>query len=103
MKIDPFNKKIYCNPRVGSNVEGGGEFIVDYDYLVIAVGARVNTFNTPGVAENCHFLKVVLIVRIIYMFPFLQIKFVTNLGLAFIHKFHYIFVCFETFRNMLCL
>ncbi|KAK4789804.1 hypothetical protein SAY86_017108 [Trapa natans] len=33
------------------------EFSLDYDYLVIAVGAQVNTFNTPGVKENCHFLK----------------------------------------------
>jgi NADH:ubiquinone reductase (non-electrogenic) len=30
---------------------------VDYDYLIIAVGANVNTFNTPGVTEHCHFLK----------------------------------------------
>lgn len=64
LKIDPFNKKIYCNPCAGSNVEGGGEFIVDYDYLVIAVGARVNTFNIPGVLEHCHFLKVLF-----YIFP----------------------------------
>lgn len=26
--------------------------------MVVAVGAQVNTFNTPGVKENCHFLKV---------------------------------------------
>jgi NADH dehydrogenase FAD-containing subunit len=31
---------------------------VDYDYLIVSVGARPNTFNTPGVTENCHFLKV---------------------------------------------
>lgn len=31
---------------------------MDYDYLVVSVGARPNTFNTPGVTENCHFLKV---------------------------------------------
>lgn len=37
---------------------GNGEFSLDYDYLVIAIGAQVNTFNTPGVLENCHFLKV---------------------------------------------
>lgn len=37
---------------------GTGEFSLEYDYLVIAVGAQVNTFNTPGVVENCHFLKV---------------------------------------------
>lgn len=43
---------------MGTSLNGTGEFEVDYDYLVIAVGATVNTFNTPGVAENCHFLKV---------------------------------------------
>ncbi|KAE8689500.1 External alternative NAD(P)H-ubiquinone oxidoreductase B1 [Hibiscus syriacus] len=37
--------------------KGGEENAVDYDYLIIAVGAQVNTFNTPGVMENCHFLK----------------------------------------------
>ena len=31
---------------------------MDYDYLIIAMGARPNTFNTPGVVENCNFLKV---------------------------------------------
>ena len=31
---------------------------MDYDYLIVSVGARPNTFNTPGVTENCHFLKV---------------------------------------------
>lgn len=39
-------------------MDGSGEFAVDYDYLVIALGAKPNTFNTPGVVENCHFLKV---------------------------------------------
>jgi NADH dehydrogenase FAD-containing subunit len=32
--------------------------MLDYDYLVVALGANVNTFNTPGVLEHCHFLKV---------------------------------------------
>lgn len=31
---------------------------MDYDYLIVSIGARPNTFNTPGVTENCHFLKV---------------------------------------------
>ncbi|CAN6177056.1 unnamed protein product [Urochloa humidicola] len=31
--------------------------MLDYDYLVVALGATVNTFNTPGVLEHCHFLK----------------------------------------------
>ncbi|RWR90848.1 External alternative NADPH-ubiquinone oxidoreductase B2, mitochondrial [Cinnamomum micranthum f. kanehirae] len=35
--------------------EENEEFLVDYDYLVIALGAQANTFNTPGVTENCHF------------------------------------------------
>ncbi|CAL9048767.1 unnamed protein product [Musa banksii] len=56
-KIDPENKKVYCRSDIGTNLEGNGEFLVDYDYLVIAVGARANTFNTPGVVEHCHFLK----------------------------------------------
>ncbi len=33
-------------------------FEVEYDVLVVAVGAINNTFNTPGVEENCLFLKV---------------------------------------------
>ncbi|RLM61075.1 external alternative NAD(P)H-ubiquinone oxidoreductase B2, mitochondrial-like [Panicum miliaceum] len=56
-KIDPQNKKIHCRSNIGTNLDGNGEFLVDYDYLVVAVGARTNTFNTPGVVENCHFLK----------------------------------------------
>ncbi|CAA7392331.1 unnamed protein product [Spirodela intermedia] len=56
-KIDPTNKKIYCRANVGTNLEGNSEFVVDYDYLVVAMGAKANTFNTPGVIEHCHFLK----------------------------------------------
>ncbi|XP_047307990.1 external alternative NAD(P)H-ubiquinone oxidoreductase B2, mitochondrial-like [Impatiens glandulifera] len=52
--IDAKNKKVYCRSNLGNNKE---EFSVDYDVLVISVGARVNTFNTPGVEEHCHFLK----------------------------------------------
>jgi NADH:ubiquinone reductase (non-electrogenic) len=57
-KIDPTSKKIHCRAGDGTNVDGNGEFVVDYDYLVVTVGAKPNTFNTPGVVENCHFLKV---------------------------------------------
>ncbi|KAK2644210.1 hypothetical protein Ddye_019405 [Dipteronia dyeriana] len=56
-KIDEENKKVYCRSNQNSNLNGKKEFSVDYDYLVIAMGARSNTFNTPGVEENCHFLK----------------------------------------------
>ncbi|KAJ9563115.1 hypothetical protein OSB04_008275 [Centaurea solstitialis] len=52
-RIDAKNKKIYCR----SSQEDKEEFVVDYDYLVVAMGARVNTFNTPGVEENCLYLK----------------------------------------------
>lgn len=57
-KIDGKNKKVHCRPVQRESPEGKEEFIVDYDYLVVAMGARSNTFNTPGVEENCHFLKV---------------------------------------------
>ncbi|KAI4341062.1 hypothetical protein MLD38_025833 [Melastoma candidum] len=56
-KIDAHNKKIHCRTTQASSLRGNEEFTVDYDYLVIAVGARANTFNTPGVEENAHFLK----------------------------------------------
>ena len=32
-------------------------FDVPYTYCVVGVGSAVNTFNTPGVRENCFFLK----------------------------------------------
>ncbi|KAK8564064.1 hypothetical protein V6N13_005725 [Hibiscus sabdariffa] len=57
MKIDAANKKLLCRHTGENNLVGNDEFSLDYDYLVIAVGAQVNTFNTPGVLENCHFLK----------------------------------------------
>ncbi|RDX69573.1 External alternative NAD(P)H-ubiquinone oxidoreductase B2, mitochondrial, partial [Mucuna pruriens] len=56
-KIDAENRKVYCRSSVNNNLNEKEEFVVDYDYLIIAVGANVNTFNTPGVMENCHFLK----------------------------------------------
>ncbi|KAJ9171015.1 hypothetical protein P3X46_019069 [Hevea brasiliensis] len=57
VKIDAANNKVFCKPNFGSSVVGTEDFSLEYDYLVIAVGAQVNTFNTPGVMENCHFLK----------------------------------------------
>ncbi|KAL6542871.1 External alternative NAD(P)H-ubiquinone oxidoreductase B2, mitochondrial [Orobanche hederae] len=56
-KIDAENKKVYCQSHLAGGGNAKEEIIVDYDYLVISVGARANTFNIPGVAENCHFLK----------------------------------------------
>nr|UER43489.1 NAD(P)H dehydrogenase B2 [Viscum album] len=57
VRLDPENKKVYCRSSPDTHLDGEEEFVVDYDYLVIAMGARSNTFNTPGVVENCHFLK----------------------------------------------
>lgn len=57
IKIDPERKKVYCKSNLTGNTTKEEEIVVDYDYLVIAIGARSNTFNIPGVAENCHFLK----------------------------------------------
>jgi len=38
-------------------VQGGNEFELTYDYLLIATGAVNNTFGIPGVKENALFLK----------------------------------------------
>ena len=57
-KIDASKKIVHCRSAVGTNLDGNGDFTLDYDYLVVALGATVNTFNTPGVLEHCHFLKV---------------------------------------------
>ncbi|CAA2938451.1 external alternative NAD(P)H-ubiquinone oxidoreductase B3, mitochondrial-like [Olea europaea subsp. europaea] len=56
-KIDTQNKKVYCRSIQDNNLGVSEEFSLEYDYLVIAMGARVNTFNTPGVVEHAHFLK----------------------------------------------
>ncbi|KAH6776050.1 dehydrogenase B2 [Perilla frutescens var. hirtella] len=56
-RIDAENKKVYCRSNLAGYPNQTEEIVVDYDYLVVATGARANTFNIPGVAENCHFLK----------------------------------------------
>ncbi|KAK9284453.1 hypothetical protein L1049_023626 [Liquidambar formosana] len=57
VKIDAANRKVFCRSNIDNNLVGSGEFPLEYDYLVIATGGQVNTFNTPGVMEHCHFLK----------------------------------------------
>lgn len=59
LKVDAVNKKVICRSNVNENLPGKNDFSLEYDYLVVAVGAEVNTFNTPGVSENCFFLKVI--------------------------------------------
>lgn len=57
VKIDAAKNKVFCKSHFENNVIGAEDFSLEYDYLVVAIGAQVNTFNTPGVMENCHFLK----------------------------------------------
>ncbi|GAB2274832.1 External alternative NAD(P)H-ubiquinone oxidoreductase B1, mitochondrial [Dionaea muscipula] len=57
VKIDGEKKKILCRSTFENSAVSTREFFLEYDYLIIAVGAQVNTFNTPGVLEHCHFLK----------------------------------------------
>jgi len=57
MEIDYKNNKVVCADI--SDFVGGSDasFEVEYDKLVVAVGASSNTFGTPGVKENAMFLK----------------------------------------------
>jgi len=56
-KIDATNKKVLCRDSSSFSCKGKEEFELDYDYLVVAVGATSNTFGTKGVEKYCHFLK----------------------------------------------
>lgn len=53
-QLDMKNQVLHCEsvlqPQLG--------YTVNFDKLVIAVGARSNTFNVPGVEEHAFFLKV---------------------------------------------
>ena len=44
--------------KVQSVLNPESYYDLQYDKLVIGVGALSNTFNTPGVVENAFFLKV---------------------------------------------
>ncbi|KAL0479260.1 NADH:quinone reductase [Acrasis kona] len=57
--IDHAKKKITCKwEDISSDYNGAvTNFDISYDYLIVGVGAHVNTFNTPGVLEHCNFLK----------------------------------------------
>ena len=52
--IHPEKKSVVC-----VDSQDGSEFELPYDLLVVALGARVNTFGIEGVAENALFLKTV--------------------------------------------
>jgi NADH:ubiquinone reductase (non-electrogenic) len=56
-KIDAVNKKVHCKDASHLKCKGKEVFELEYDYLVVAVGATPNTFGTKGVEEYCNFLK----------------------------------------------
>lgn len=68
-KVDAENKRVlvktHLHDRGAMGIEDlasatrDTEYWLDYDVLVCAVGATTNTFNTPGAAEYCSFLKTV--------------------------------------------
>ncbi|XP_052073296.1 uncharacterized protein LOC127711334 isoform X1 [Mytilus californianus] len=53
-KLDIENKKIHCESVLKSELK----YTIDFDKLLIGVGALSNTFNVPGVQEHSFFLKV---------------------------------------------
>jgi hypothetical protein len=56
--IDTKAKRILCESVVcEGNTCDIDEFTVEYDKLIMSVGAQTNTFGIPGVRENCCFLK----------------------------------------------
>jgi NADH dehydrogenase FAD-containing subunit len=62
--VDIESNTVTC--RDSSEIVGKrDEFEVEYDYLVVAVGAESATFNTPGVREHAVFMKQVGHSRII--------------------------------------
>jgi NADH:ubiquinone reductase (non-electrogenic) len=52
ISVDNANRTIYCESVIDKK-----SFTLQFDYLVIAVGAANNTFGISGVEENAHFLK----------------------------------------------
>ncbi|KAJ7549001.1 hypothetical protein O6H91_07G036000 [Diphasiastrum complanatum] len=57
LHIDAANKTASCRDMSDVHVKGKEDFTLEYDLLVIALGAQPNTFGIPGVKEHCHFLK----------------------------------------------
>jgi len=57
-EIDPSRNTVVCETVVcdGNSCEIE-DFEVEYDRLVVTIGAQTNTFGIPGVREHCCFLK----------------------------------------------
>ena len=51
------NNAIFLSSIRQAVIGSKSNFTLDYDVLIVAVGADNATFNIPGVKENCHFLK----------------------------------------------
>ncbi|KAL7311986.1 hypothetical protein PS15m_007797 [Mucor circinelloides] len=56
-KIDVEKQVIHCTSNIDADPDKKEEFTLDYDKLVIAVGAYTKTFGIPGVKEYACFLK----------------------------------------------
>jgi NADH dehydrogenase FAD-containing subunit len=57
-EIDPETNTIVCESVVcDGNSCDLEEFTVDYDRLIVTVGAQTNTFGIPGVREHCCYLR----------------------------------------------
>jgi NADH dehydrogenase FAD-containing subunit len=57
-EIDPEGKVVTCQSVIcDGNSCDISHFSVDYDKLVVTIGAQTNTFGIPGVREHCNFLK----------------------------------------------
>lgn len=58
MEIDAKAKKVFCDSVVcDGNSCDIEQFEVEYDRLVVTIGAQTNTFGIPGVREYCNYLK----------------------------------------------
>ena len=55
--IDPVSRTVACHGIQCNEFCDMQEFTVPYDRLVVAVGAKINTFGIPGVEEFCSYLK----------------------------------------------
>ena len=56
--VDPKSKTVTCESVIcGGNSCEIEEFYVEYDRLIVTVGAQTNTFGIPGVREHCNFLR----------------------------------------------
>ena len=63
--IDLVKNECLCEPAVDNPKYKQASRSVPYDILVLAPGAKPNNFNTPGVDENCLYLKEIPQARVI--------------------------------------